>query len=80
MWWMKENPKRSMPAMDDTRWKALMQGESELTADEIALGWHFCPEWDGLLIGHGMGEIEVCLCNVTCFDEADRPNPEGEQS
>ena len=21
---------------------------------EIEQGWHFCPEWDGLLVGEGM--------------------------
>ena len=43
-----------------------------LTAEEIAQGWHFCPEWDELLIGPGMSELEdfldpesmTCLCNL----------------
>ena len=48
------------------RWCALMNGTNEtgphLTPEEIAAGWHFCIDWDGLLIGPGMGELESCHC------------------
>jgi hypothetical protein len=36
--------------------------EGSLTDEEIAAGWHFCYDWDGLLIGPGMWEFEEC-CN-----------------
>lgn len=49
--------------MTKARWCHLMEdNDSKLTEDELSLGWHFCPEWDGLLIGPGMGEEESCLC------------------
>ena len=52
--------------MDDDRWKLLMRDCKEmLQPEEIAEGWHFCPEWDGLLIGPGMWEFEHCCpCEV----------------
>ena len=36
--------------------------EMELTSEEINDGWHFCNEWDGLLVGPGMDELKVCKC------------------
>jgi hypothetical protein len=38
------------------------RGLAELTQDDVAEGWHFCPEWYGLCIGPGMPELDGCLC------------------
>jgi hypothetical protein len=47
------------------RWKALMANDDlGLTTEEIAAGWHFCWEWDGLIIGPGMKELECCKCKA----------------
>lgn len=49
--------------MTDERWKELMENDDvPLTDKEMVEGWHFCPEWDGLLVGPGMDEMDVCLC------------------
>lgn len=49
--------------MTNARWSKLMAYEAEeLDPLEIAQGWHFCPEWDGLLIGPGMAELDSCPC------------------
>jgi hypothetical protein len=49
--------------MDEARYQFLMSdGDDQLSEEEIAAGWHFCWDWDGLLIGPGMGELEFCLC------------------
>lgn len=48
--------------MTDERWKELMRAEDDLTEEEIQEGWHFCWEWDGLLVGPGMDEMDSCLC------------------
>lgn len=49
--------------MNPDRYKLLMEDDSEpLTTEEIARGWHFCFEFDGLLVGPGMQEEEVCRC------------------
>lgn len=49
--------------MTDERWTTLMQFDHEqLTPEEIKLGWHFCAEWDGLLVGPGMDERDACVC------------------
>lgn len=46
------------------RWNQLMSDdEMSLTKEEIKAGWHFCWDWDGLLIGPGMGEMEHCTCS-----------------
>jgi hypothetical protein len=30
--------------------------------DEYEAGWHYCSEWDGMLVGPGMIETECCSC------------------
>lgn len=56
--------------MDDARWEDMMLGESEdckLTQDEIDAGWHYCSNWDGLLVGPGMAELNCCTCEEVKF-------------
>lgn len=48
--------------IDRKRFAALMRDQAELTQEEIDAGWHFCYEWDGLLVGPNMGEMEYCTC------------------
>jgi hypothetical protein len=33
-----------------------------LTAEEISQGWHFCPEFDFLLVGPRQPEQDFCDC------------------
>lgn len=52
--------------MTKERWEQLMANEElSLTPEEILARWHFCPEFDGLLIGPGMDEMKSCLCYDT---------------
>lgn len=47
--------------MTDERYLQLVRNEEEcLTSEEIAAGWHFCYEFDGLLVGPGMEETQFC--------------------
>jgi hypothetical protein len=49
--------------MTDERYNALISDEAlELTEAELREGWHFCIDWDGLLIGPGMMEVNHCAC------------------
>lgn len=49
--------------MTKERYNALMADDgAELDKEEITLGWHFCCEFDGLLVGLGMGELDCCTC------------------
>lgn len=49
--------------MNNERYIFLMDNEKEsLTQEEFDNGWHFCGEWDGLLVGPGMMELEFCTC------------------
>jgi hypothetical protein len=49
--------------MTNERYNQLMRDDdAELMPHEIKQGWHFCYDWDGLLIGPGMGEMECCTC------------------
>lgn len=50
--------------MTQARWDELMEPDAEcnLTPRETVQGWHFCPDWDGLLIGPGCGELRACYC------------------
>jgi hypothetical protein len=52
--------------MSAADWKYLMwtRDPAPLSPKEIEEGWHFCVEWDGLLIGPGMeAEMESCCCH-----------------
>lgn len=42
-----------------------------LTPEEVAAGWHFCCDWDGLLINDEYPEAECCTCG---------PSPNGDLS
>lgn len=56
--------------MDDNRYTLLMRDEhSHLSTEEIESGWHFCSEWDGLLIGPEMREFDYCSCNLPEFEK-----------
>lgn len=49
--------------MTDERWLQLVISNTEqLTQEELDEGWHFCCDWDGLLVGPGMGERRACSC------------------
>lgn len=37
-------------------------GEFKLTESEIENGWHWCNEFDGLLVGPDMSELNCCSC------------------
>jgi hypothetical protein len=46
--------------MDHERYQDLMwRGKGDLSEDEIKEGWHWCRDWDGLLVGPGMFETSA---------------------
>lgn len=47
--------------MTDERYKQA-NSEHRVTPEELAAGWHFCRDWDDMLIGPGWGELEFCHC------------------
>ena len=48
--------------MNNVRYFMLERGGQKLTPEERAEGWHFCHDWDGMLVGPGMPEMECCTC------------------
>ena len=48
--------------MDRARYFRLQAGEGELTADEQK-EWHFCLDWDGMLIHKDDEEFKCCMCS-----------------
>ena len=50
--------------MTDERYRDLMNFDSmaRLTHEEQDQGWHFCYEFDGLLVGPQMDELLCCRC------------------
>ena len=55
--------------MSDEKYTELHDNQnSSLTKEEIDLGWHWCNEFDGMLVGPGMPEFEEickqsgCIC------------------
>ena len=62
--------------MNSNRWQELMRyGDSQLTDQELADGWHFCWDWDGLLINPEMGEWgeNPLECGCGFSPQIDRP-------
>ena len=53
-----------MSEMDDKRYDELMNNkDTQLTDEEYEAGWHWCLDWDGLLIGPGWPEMDSCWCH-----------------
>lgn len=49
--------------MTHERFDALMTDDAlELTPAEIIEGWHFCVEFDGLLVSPRCDEFQCCRC------------------
>lgn len=50
--------------MNRQRWEELSNNDDrEISLEEWKLGWHWCSEFDGLLVGPGMAELRVCKCD-----------------
>ena len=50
--------------MKNTRYIEVMKNGAKLTAAEVKEGWHFCPDWDFLLIHPDTQEAECCNCKL----------------
>jgi hypothetical protein len=49
--------------MTNERWKQLSESHNcYLKPSEISEGWHWCNEFDGLLVGPGSHELNNCTC------------------
>lgn len=56
---------RSLTGMSQGRYEELMDDQSaRINNHERQSGWHFCRDWDGLLVGPGMIEMESCGCMI----------------
>lgn len=49
--------------MTPARYTELEYGDIPLTEEEIQDGWHFCKDWDYMLIHDSWSEIEGCHCD-----------------
>jgi hypothetical protein len=51
--------------MTRERWTYLQESRDPhvcISDEELAEGWHWCNEFDGLLVGPEMGELRFCKC------------------
>lgn len=48
--------------MTSDRWDDIHYRNQSITPEEFERGWHFCPDWDLLLVGPGMEELSCCTC------------------
>jgi len=51
-----------MVVIYEDRYNALMDEKADLTREEWEDGWHFCAEWDYLLIHPSHPEANCCSC------------------
>lgn len=49
--------------MNKERYNELESTGLGLTKEEYHQGWHWCNEWDGMLVGPSTQEALVCSCN-----------------
>lgn len=61
--------------MDRERFLALDRSGKGLTDEEFAQGYHWCYEWDEMLVGPGQAEALVCSCQHPVI-EAWKRSPE----
>lgn len=54
--------------------------DARLTPDELQHGYHFCNDWDGLLIGPEDKEFECCTCTLRRYKEPDASSRTGSSS
>lgn len=50
--------------MKEDRRTRLETTDLELTEEERDQGYHFCPDWDFMLVGPNDPESTACLCNI----------------
>lgn len=63
--------------MTPERYNELMSDDTaKLSHEEMAAGWHFCPDWDDLLVGPGMPEAESCVGGCNALSDEFRPDAE----
>lgn len=58
--------------MTQERWIALNKSGDVPTLDEVFAGWHYCPDWDFLLVGPGMKELHACCCNIITLEQEEQ--------
>jgi hypothetical protein len=53
--------------MTNERYSELLLSPEDgtLSAEEIAAGWHWCFEFDGMLVGPDMWGVAECECERT---------------
>jgi len=44
--------------------------DARLTAEEMAQGCHFCPDWDFMVVCNGDAEAQLCLCRIRAREKA----------
>lgn len=61
---MQRMPQIHPQNMTKERYTELMNSlDAELTEDELKKGYHFCQDYDGLLVGPESPEIQTCTCD-----------------
>jgi putative nucleotidyltransferase with HDIG domain len=54
---------RRVYCMEKERQAYLERTRDMITPEESKLGWHYCCEWDYMLVGPGMIELDACNCH-----------------
>ena len=52
-----------MKNMDRERYIRIQNGTEDLTPEEVEDGWHFCPDWDDMLIHVDDDKFQCCPCS-----------------
>lgn len=66
--------------MNRKRYAELIKTDAKLTEDEKREGWHFCKEWDFMLIHNTYIEFDACICNLKYKDQYPQKSYKGGQN
>ena len=64
--------------MDDQRWQFLSDATGPcvfLRPEEMEAGWHWCHDWDGMLVGPEMAAQDGCTCFARLAEEITHGTP-----
>jgi len=51
-----------MPSMSSTQMKYYDETGEPIPPEFVLAGYHYCPDWDMMLIGPGSSEMSGCSC------------------
>jgi len=59
--------------MNNSRYKEIEIEGKQLLPSELRQGWHYCENWNDMLVGPSMPEWESCYCDIQYKRDVNSP-------